>query len=390
MIRPVHWLIAAVVAVALHVAVLGFANTEQDVQMERSAGAAGAVWGLPMEMVSDIVDPTMEPSRPAEAVDQTEVTEEETPEETEVVEPETPQETETVEQEPEVEPEITDPTELAEAVEATQPAPAEPVETVEAVTPEPVAETPEPDPVETDEPMQVASYQGGIAVAPDPVEEAQPAEATEVDPLEAVPEVTAVEPVTETEVAAVTPVTEALEVEAEDAVPMPRIRPADVPRIEAPPKPKVVKKPEPKKPAPKKAAPAPTRTTTTTRATTTRSLQASAPAGEQVGTGGTRQGASGQHLVSSYAGKVAAHLRRHKRYPREAAAKRQSGTATVSFSISSSGGVRSARLARSSGNRAFDQEVVAMVRRAAPFPPIPSAIGKSSMTFTVPVRFQPR
>lgn len=377
MIRPVHWLVAAIVAVVLHAAVLGFANTKSEVQMERSAGSAGAVWGLPMEMVSDIVDPTMQPTQPTEAVDQSEVTEEETPEETEIVQPETPQDTDTAETEDPAEPEITDPTEIAEAVEATQPAQAEPVETVEAVTPD-------PEPVETDEPMQVASYQGGIAVTPEAIEEAEPAEPTPIDPLAAIPEATPVEPVTETEVAALTPVTEVAEIEAQDATPMPRIRPADVPRVEAPQKPKVVKKPEPKK-----SAPAPTRTTTTSR-TTTQSRQASAPAGEQVGTGGTRQGASGQHLVSSYAGKVAAHLRRHKRYPQEAAAKRQSGTATVSFSISQSGSVRSARLAGSSGNPSFDQEVVAMVRRAAPFPPIPAAIGKSSMTFTVPVRFQPR
>jgi periplasmic protein TonB len=359
MIQPVHWLCAAALAVALHMGLLGFATSKPDVAMERSAGRSGAVWGLPMEMIADVVDPNMEPTETAEAVEPTEIVDHESRIEPEMpVEPETPVETE-----------VTDPAEDVEALEASESAPIEP-ETTESMTAQTTTEEPE-----ITEPVQVAAWDGGIAVASTPVEEVEPVEAT-----------------ADVEVATLTPVvSEALEVVAEDATPMPRVRPADVPRVEAPPQPKTVSKPKvvPKKPAPTKAAPKQTATVSKTQSAG-RAAPASAPAGEQVGTGGTRQGAGGQQLVSSFAGKVAAHLRRHKRYPKEAAAKRQSGTATVTFSISKSGGVRSARLARSSGNSAFDREVVAMVRRAAPFPPIPPAVGKSAMTFTVPVRFQPR
>lgn len=364
MIQPVHWLCAAALAVALHMGLLGFATSKPDVAMERSAGRSGAVWGLPMEMIADVVDPTMEPTETAEAVEPTEIVEDESQ-----IEPETP-----VEPETSVETEVTDPAEDVEALEASEPAPIEP-ETTESMTAQTATEVPEPEEPEITEPVQVAAWDGGIAVASTPVEEVEPVEAT------ADVEVTTLTPV----------VSEALEVVAEDATPMPRVRPADVPRVEAPPQPKTVSKPKvvPKKPIPRMAAPKKTATVSKTQSTG-RAAPASAPAGEQVGTGGTRQGAGGQQLVSSFAGKVAAHLRRHKRYPKEAAAKRQSGTATVTFSISKSGGVRSARLARSSGNSAFDREVVAMVRRAAPFPPIPPAVGKSAMTFTVPVRFQPR
>jgi protein TonB len=59
----------------------------------------------------------------------------------------------------------------------------------------------------------------------------------------------------------------------------------------------------------------------------------------------------------------------------------------VSFSIDGGGRVTAARLAGGSGNPAIDQEVVAMARRASPFPPPPDGKGRN---FTVPVRFNLR
>ena len=86
--------------------------------------------------------------------------------------------------------------------------------------------------------------------------------------------------------------------------------------------------------------------------------------------------------IDQYKSLVAAHLQRHKQYPSGA---RGAGMATVSFSLDGNGRVTSARLAGSSGNSAFDQEVVAMARRASPFPRHPE--GKAN-NFTVSVRFQ--
>ena len=86
--------------------------------------------------------------------------------------------------------------------------------------------------------------------------------------------------------------------------------------------------------------------------------------------------------IDQYKSLVAAHLQRHKQYPSGA---RGAGMATVSFSLDGNGRVTSARLAGSSGNPAFDQEVVAMARRASPFPRHPE--GKPN-NFTVSVRFQ--
>lgn len=91
--------------------------------------------------------------------------------------------------------------------------------------------------------------------------------------------------------------------------------------------------------------------------------------------------------MANYNGRVSAHLARHKRYPADAQRSGTTGVASVSFSLDGGGRVTSVRLASGSGTASIDQEVVAMVRRASPFPAPPDGRGKS---FTVPVRFNIR
>ena len=78
---------------------------------------------------------------------------------------------------------------------------------------------------------------------------------------------------------------------------------------------------------------------------------------------------------------------RFKQYPPGAKSAGQQGTARVSFTLSRSGGVMSAGLGGSSGHSALDQETLAMVRRAQPFPPFPADVKQSSMSFSAPVAF---
>lgn len=92
-------------------------------------------------------------------------------------------------------------------------------------------------------------------------------------------------------------------------------------------------------------------------------------------------------VSSNYNGLVAAHLQRYKQYPAAARTARSQGVATVSFTVDESGRVTSVQLAHTSGISAFDQEVVAMVRRASPFPRPPDG---RSRDFAVPVRFSLR
>lgn len=112
---------------------------------------------------------------------------------------------------------------------------------------------------------------------------------------------------------------------------------------------------------------------------------ASSPVGRS-SPGSNRQSRSSGAAFSSYAGRIAAHLRRYKRYPNSAG--RARGTARVAFSVSRGGSLTRVRLVASSGNAALDRAAVEMVRRASPFPAIPAGVNRSSASFAVPIRFQ--
>ncbi|CAL8978479.1 hypothetical protein RHODGE_RHODGE_00664 [Rhodoplanes serenus] len=96
-------------------------------------------------------------------------------------------------------------------------------------------------------------------------------------------------------------------------------------------------------------------------------------------------GRSDRH--TNYRGLVAAHLARHKQFPSDARAAGLQGSTTVTFTIDGGGRVTAVRLGRTSGVASLDQESVAMVRRASPFPAPPDG---RAMSFTVPVGFHLR
>ncbi|WP_420133301.1 TonB family protein [Rhodopseudomonas sp.] len=98
-------------------------------------------------------------------------------------------------------------------------------------------------------------------------------------------------------------------------------------------------------------------------------------------------GAMAAAVLPSYRQRLAAHLQRYKRYPAEARAAGQQGTATLLFTVGRSGQVLGASLARSSGNAALDAETLAMVRRAEPLPPFPPELTQASLRISVPVSF---
>ena len=94
-----------------------------------------------------------------------------------------------------------------------------------------------------------------------------------------------------------------------------------------------------------------------------------------------------QAARASYNGILSAHLQRYKQYPSGAKAAGEQGVAMLSFTVSRTGGVLSARIAKSSGSAALDAETMAMIRRAQPLPSFPPEMTQSSASFTVPVRF---
>ncbi len=106
--------------------------------------------------------------------------------------------------------------------------------------------------------------------------------------------------------------------------------------------------------------------------------------------GGGGKGLGGRAMMSNYKGRVVAHLRRYKSYPRQARQRGITGLVRVKFTINASGRVISSRLVSGSGSPILDKGARATIRRANPFPSFPKGLGKSRMTFIVPIRFNSR
>ncbi|EJW12902.1 Ferric siderophore transport system, periplasmic binding protein TonB [Rhodovulum sp. PH10] len=262
----------------------------------------------------------------------------------------------------------------------------EPVETAEApaepeTRPEPqVAEAPAPD--TEPEPVREAT-----ATTPEP-DLPPPPEPAPVVLDEEAPERTASVP-EQKPAPAETAVAETVQAEttpterAEAVPPLPRAAPA------ARPEPSVAKpsvaKPPVSKPKPVVTKPRP-KTRTAVRADRG-PPQRTRSAASTASTAASGIGRGRSDLTTNYRGLVAAHLARHKRFPAEARAAGRSGSTSVTFSIDGAGRVVSVRLGRSSGIPSLDQETVAMVRRASPFPPPP---GGQQVSFSVPVGFHLR
>ncbi|WP_439527401.1 TonB family protein [Pannonibacter sp.] len=158
--------------------------------------------------------------------------------------------------------------------------------------------------------------------------------------------------------------------------------------------------PKPAKPEPKKAdAPKPKKATKAPAA----SAKAKAPAPPAQGGAGGQSNvtalaggagrigtgdAEGNSDVTNYPGLISRALRRALYYPPSAKRRRLTGETLVSFVVAKGGSASSIRVARSSGVPELDEAALETVRRAAPFPAIPSAARRDSWTFTIPIAFR--
>jgi protein TonB len=157
------------------------------------------------------------------------------------------------------------------------------------------------------------------------------------------------------------------------ALPEPPKEPPPPPEVkeEPTPKPPEVKRVERKKPAP--------RTTAAPRS----QRSAEAPSAPSVG-------ASSAAAIASWRDMVVGQLQRAKRYPSGSESRRETGVVTLNFTLSRSGAVLARRIVRGSGYSELDQEVLAMVSRAAPFPQFPAGMTQASVNLSVPIRFSLR
>jgi protein TonB len=89
----------------------------------------------------------------------------------------------------------------------------------------------------------------------------------------------------------------------------------------------------------------------------------------------------------TWEGLVLGALNKVKRYPREAALRRQQGVPYIRFVIDREGKVLSSRIERSSGFRPLDDEAASLPRRAQPLPKPPAEVKGDNIELVVPVEF---
>ena len=89
--------------------------------------------------------------------------------------------------------------------------------------------------------------------------------------------------------------------------------------------------------------------------------------------------------VSHWQQALVARLDRFKRYPAQAHG--TEGVASLAFTIDRNGNILNSQIATTSGSAVLDAEVLALVKRAAPFPPPPAEVADTDLSFVVPIRF---
>jgi TonB family protein len=97
-------------------------------------------------------------------------------------------------------------------------------------------------------------------------------------------------------------------------------------------------------------------------------------------------GATAQRIRATWQKELIAHLDKHKRYPADRPLK--SAEILVGFALDRMGHVLSASIVKGSGDAAFDEAALAMVRRSDPVPQPPPLVADEGLNFTLPVIFR--
>lgn len=98
-------------------------------------------------------------------------------------------------------------------------------------------------------------------------------------------------------------------------------------------------------------------------------------------------GDSAMRVRVTWQKELVAHLNRFKRYPANAGGRRMAEI-VVAFTLDRMGHVVSASVSKSSGDRAFDDAALAMMKKADPVPPPPPLVADEGLAFALPVNFR--
>lgn len=105
------------------------------------------------------------------------------------------------------------------------------------------------------------------------------------------------------------------------------------------------------------------------------------------GLSGSGSGVGSRHARHPYFGKLKAWLNAHKTYPAALKKAKTQGTVLLTFTISRSGELLSARIVTGSGEPGLDQAALDMLQRSSPMPPLPDDLGLDKLTLTIPVEY---
>jgi TonB family protein len=97
-------------------------------------------------------------------------------------------------------------------------------------------------------------------------------------------------------------------------------------------------------------------------------------------------GDSARRVRTTWQRALIAHLDKYRRYPADRSNKQ--ADIMVTFTLDRTGHVVSASVVTSSGDKAFDEAALTMMRRADPVPAPPALVADEGLTFTLPVQFR--
>jgi len=96
------------------------------------------------------------------------------------------------------------------------------------------------------------------------------------------------------------------------------------------------------------------------------------------------------YSLPTWKSKIETALERSKRYPAAAQARNQHGVVHVAFVIDREGRLVSSRISRGCGHAPLDEEALALLERAQPFPAPPDELPGARISLVVPIRFNLR
>jgi periplasmic protein TonB len=92
-------------------------------------------------------------------------------------------------------------------------------------------------------------------------------------------------------------------------------------------------------------------------------------------------------VIASWHQQVRAYLHRHKRYPRQALARRQEGVVTVRVVVDRRGKVIASALVQSAGTATLDRAAIALLAIASPLPAPPHDVADKDLILHIPIEY---